>query len=189
MKAIFLDRDGTINDLILNPQTQEYESPHSLADIYIPSQAMEALKLLNTYKLFIISNQPSFAKGKVDLLTIQEIAKEIKFQLTQQGIQIAKDYYCYHHPQSIVPELRISCPCRKPGTFFVEEAIREFSLDPRKSWFIGDRDSDMECGKKMGCNTILLSNPLSISKQGKSQPDFVAKDLLDATRYIMAKCP
>ena len=99
-KAIFLDRDGILNDLVLNPKTSQYEAPHKLNEVKILTNSFNFLKKLQEaeFYLFIISNQPDYALAKANLAEIKQIAAFVKSELEKNSIDIKKDYYCYHHP-------------------------------------------------------------------------------------------
>jgi D-glycero-D-manno-heptose 1,7-bisphosphate phosphatase len=185
-KAVFLDRDGVLNEPILNPKTSEFESPHAVSDLHILPGVFEALKDLQKYfKLFVVTNQPSYAKGKVTLEVLEDIAANLKSSLEDNEVRIQEYYYCFHHPESIYLEFR-GCECRKPSPFFLKKAAQDFNLDMKNSWMIGDRDTDIQSGKAAGCKTILIENVLSKSKQGKEKPTEVAKDILTASKIILA---
>jgi D-glycero-D-manno-heptose 1,7-bisphosphate phosphatase len=159
-KAVFLDRDGVINPLVYNPNTGEYESPHCPEDFSIYSYVLKSLKLIkeNNYKIIIVSNQPSYAKGKASMENILAIANMLKDWSDEHGVLIDKFYYCYHHPKGIVSEYTKICECRKPGILFLQQAKKQFDLDPAQCWFIGDRDTDIECGFKFGCRTVKVTS-------------------------------
>ena len=184
-RAVFLDRDGVINRLIFNPKTQEYESPHYVKDLELYPWVFASLaKLQKEYLLFVISNQPSFAKGKTTLENIKEIHKKFHKLLTSASIKFTEYYYCFHHPEGVVPEFTCKCQCRKPGQYFPLKAKKDYQLDMPNSWLIGDRDSDIFCGQRAGLRTILVNEPHSIAQRGKSKPDYLAKDLNKAEEII-----
>jgi len=186
-KAVFLDRDGVINELILNPNTGEYESPHCIEDLKIYPYADNCLKKLqgSGFYLFLVSNQPSYAKGKTTLENIKDIHNRLHKYLIKNEIYFKDYYYCYHHPNGIIPKYSILCECRKPGNYFLKKAITKYSLNTSYSFIIGDCDSDIECGQKSGLKTILIKNSISSKKQGKSNPDFSVNNLLEASNLIL----
>src|SRR5659263_300412 len=98
--AVFLDRDGVLNELILNPATGEDEPPHGIEDMKLFPYVIECLgKLRNAgYDLFLVSNQPDYAKGKTTLETLENVHKIFDQLLTSRGIYFKEYYYCYHHP-------------------------------------------------------------------------------------------
>jgi D-glycero-D-manno-heptose 1,7-bisphosphate phosphatase len=185
-KAVFLDRDGVINPLVYNPNTSEYESPHYPGDFSIYTYVIKSLRLIKKhgYKIIIVSNQPSYAKGKTSLENIKAIEKLLSDFSAENGELIDEYYYCYHHPDGIVPEYAISCRCRKPNTLFLEKAVEKFGLNKEKCCFIGDQDADIMCGKAMGFYTIKIDNKHSMCKSGTTTPDDFASDLYDAALKI-----
>jgi len=186
-KAIFLDRDGVINKLVFNSKTNEYESPHELKYLALMPDVLVSIKRLFDagYYIFVISNQPSFAKGKTKLENIKEIQVELKKQIELYGIEIKEYYYCYHHPQGIVLEYSGECICRKPKPFFINKARDDYNLDLTNSWMIGDQDIDVECGKNAGTKTILICNEHSSGKRGRSSPDYFTNNLLESVNLIL----
>ncbi|MCK9419438.1 MAG: HAD-IIIA family hydrolase [Nitrospirae bacterium] len=185
-KAIFLDRDGVINRLVWNPSTGEFESPHHVKDLEIYPWTLESLSTLRKmgYLLFLISNQPSYAKGKTSMENIKEIHDKIHRIFEEHQIDFADYYYCYHHPHGIVPELTGTCQCRKPGTLFLSMANDKYYLSLKDSWLIGDRDSDIVCGQSFGLRTIQIQEQCSIKNRGESHPDFIAENLKKATQIV-----
>jgi len=188
-KAVFLDRDGVLNKLVLNPVTQAYESPHRPEDLVFCADIFKPLKKLKNagFGLFIVSNQPSYAKGKTTLKAIKQIAEKFKNELEKKGARITEAFYCHHHPDGIVPKYAKKCSCRKPSPFFLLKAQKKYRLDLKGSWMIGDRDSDIKCGRRAGCRTILIKNQHSADYRGKEKPDHTAKDLKNAVQHIIAE--
>ncbi len=187
VEAVFLDRDGVLNELVLNPATGEYEPPHRIEDMRLFPYAIECLEKLQDsgYELFLISNQPDYAKGKTTLEALEKVHKKFDQLLTSQGIHFREYYYCFHHPQGIIPEYASECICRKPKPFFLFKAEEDYNIDLGNSWMIGDRDTDIECGKAGGTKTILIEESLSVHKRGKSLPDYKTKNLKEAVNIIL----
>ncbi len=185
-KAIFLDRDGVINYPVLNSKTNEYEAPHNEKDLKLFPGVLESLKELLelSYKLFLISNQPDHAKGKASFEGLQSVQKKLNSIFTENNIIFTEYYYCYHHPQGIIPEYSISCECRKPGNLFLRKAKLQYSLNMSSSWMIGDRDTDIHCGQSMGLKTILVKQFHSDGKSGQSNPEYKADNLIKAVSII-----
>lgn len=189
VEAVFLDRDGVLNKLVLNPATGDYEPPHRIEDMKLFPYVIECLGKIQTagYDLFLVSNQPDYAKGKTTLEALEKVHKRFDQLLTLQGIHFRKYYYCYHHPRGIIPEYSYECRCRKPKPFFIFKAEEDYNVELRNSWMIGDRDTDIECGKAGGTKTILIEEPLSVNKRGNSIPDYKVKDLREAVEIIIQK--
>ena len=187
--AIFLDRDGTLNELALNPSNGEWESPHSVAEtVLVPDlgAALSALKATGL-PLFVVSNQPSVAKGKCSFADLEAVHQAVKAGVDAAGVEMRQWFYCYHHPQGVVPELTQACECRKPGTLFLRQARDRFGLDLSRSWFIGDQDLDIRCGQDAGGRSAVIENPHSARKRVKETPDLRAASLLEAVRLVVAE--
>jgi len=187
--AVFLDRDGVINYNILNDTVGQWESPHSLEDFRLFPWTIDSLRELQDLKLqlFLISNQPSFAKGKISLENIAAIQAKLHAILIDNKIYFSDYFYCYHHPAGIVPELSTKCVCRKPGTFFIEKAAKEHILDLKTCWMIGDRDSDIICGHNAGLMTIRVIDSDSMQQEASSTPNFKVNDLREAVDIIRTR--
>jgi D-glycero-D-manno-heptose 1,7-bisphosphate phosphatase len=186
-KAVFLDRDGVINPLVYNINTGEYESPNYPEEFSIYSYVLKSLKLIkeNKFKIIIVSNQPSYAKGKASLENIRAIEKLLFDFSVENGGLVDEFYYCYHHPEGIIPEYAISCRCRKPNTLFPEKAVEKFNLDKANCYFVGDQDADIKCGKTMGFKTVKINNVHSAHKSGRETPDIFAADLYEAALQVI----
>ena len=185
--AVFLDRDGVINELILNPFTGEYEPPHSPEDLIILPHVMDSLLILQNagYSLILISNQPDFAKGKTTLEKIHAVHIRLDEIFEESGIHFREYCYCYHHPEGIVPAYSFSCECRKPKPFFLYRSAKKYHLDLAHSWMVGDRDSDILCGKAAGTRTIAVEYTHSADYRGNSSPDFKAANINESVNIIL----
>lgn len=185
-KAVFLDRDGVINRLVFNPETSAHESPHSVREFQLLPQALDGLRKLMElgYLLFLVSNQPSYAKGKTSLENLRAIHEKLQRCLTEAGIHFSDYFYCFHHPLGVVPEYACDCDCRKPKPFFVLKAIREYKLNSQDCWFVGDQDTDIYCGQSAGLRTILIMGEHSRDRAGRSRPDFLTINLWEAAAII-----
>jgi D-glycero-D-manno-heptose 1,7-bisphosphate phosphatase len=185
-KAVFLDRDGVINPLVYNVNTGEYESPHVPEDFSLYPYVLKALKLIKKlgFKIIIISNQPSYAKGKTTMENIKAIENMLYIFSEENGKLIDEYYYCYHHPDGVIAEYTQNCLCRKPGTLFVEKAIQDFNLNIKECYFVGDQDTDIQCGNSMGMYTIKIDNKHSLLKSGNSIPGETVKNLCEAVQKI-----
>lgn len=147
-KAIFFDRDGTLNHVVNKYYISKTE------DFIINTGVIESLNVLKNegYIFVVISNQSGIAKK---LYTIEDAEKVHSFlisELKKEKIEIAEIYFCPHHP-----EYNGKCLCRKPDSLLIEKAIARFQIDPSKSFFIGDAKRDIEAGEKAGLKGILIS--------------------------------
>jgi D-glycero-D-manno-heptose 1,7-bisphosphate phosphatase len=151
-KAIFLDRDGVIN--------VERGYTHRLEDFVILPDLMEVLKLLQTkgYLLIVVTNQSGIAKGLYKKEDVEILHNYLIEQLKINNITLSEIYYCVHHPDVS------QCICRKPNSLFVEKALARFNIDPKKSYFIGDKIRDTEAGEKAGVKGILIEADSSLKK-------------------------
>lgn len=186
-KAIFLDRDGIINEEIFNKKLKQWTAPHNLKDIIIKQRTLNSLQKLNKkfFLLFIVSNQPDYAKGYVSLKKLKIIHNKIKAILISKAIYIKEFFYSYRHPNSTKKKYGPPCFDRKPNPFFLKLAKKKYSLDMSKSWIIGDRPSDIECGYKAGVKTIgVISKKYDFNKL-KNKPSFLAKNISHAINLII----
>ena len=181
-RALFLDRDGILNDLVYYDSSGEWESPRNLADLMLMPGIIEPLRAFANagWLLFIITNQPSYAKGKTSKEDLLEVEREI-----ERALPITRGYVCFHHPNAVLDELRVVCDCRKPGAQFLLEAAREYDLDLRASWLVGDQDSDLACGKAAGCQVALIEHPRSAHKRGDVEPDVRVNDLRALATFLL----
>lgn len=186
-KAVFLDRDGVINELMFNKTTNEYEPPHKIDGLEIIEGVIDSLHDLQdkNYELFIVSNQPDYAKGKTSLDNLKNVHDELHKIFVKENILFKEYYYCYHHPNGIIKEYSYDCNCRKPKPYFVLKAIKDHNIDPDSSWFVGDRDSDISCGRASGLKTILIENKYSEQYSGTIEPNFIVNNLSEATEKIL----
>lgn len=188
-RAIFLDRDGVLNYNVLNPLNGEFEAPLTPADFRLIPGVLESLAVLRDagFLLFLVSNQPNYAKGKVTLDALEGIHNRLESALDQAEIAFQGFNYCLHHPQAVIPSLLGPCQCRKPSPYFLLKAQNEHAIDLSKSWMIGDRVTDVQCGKAAGVRTIrIVDEGEQASGTGDSSPDFTATSLASAVRILLA---
>jgi len=175
-KVIFLDRDGTIikeKNFIQSPQQLEFFSGSI--------QAIKILKNLG-YKIIVVSNQSGVGRGILTEEMVKKVNHFFMRKLVEKDAPVDALYYCPHHPDQ-------NCDCRKPETGMLKKAAQEHKLNLRDAVVIGDKISDVRLGKNIGAKTILVltgygKSEVSKIKEEKDKPDFVAKNLLSATRWI-----
>lgn len=185
-KAVFLDRDGVINSMIFNQERNEYEPPHRSEDVIIYDYAAESLRKLanRNFDLFIVSNQPDFAKGKTTLENLKLVKETVHEYFKKENVFFTGEYYCFHHPEGIVKEFSFDCDCRKPKTFFVDSAIEKYNIIRGLSWMIGDRESDIKLGINAGLKTVLIKS--NYYHTGTDiRPQFIFNNLLEAAEFIL----
>jgi D,D-heptose 1,7-bisphosphate phosphatase len=153
-KAIFLDRDGTINKYVgYLTQPEEFE--------LLPGVA-EAIRKINNsgYLAIVVTNQPGLAQGRFTKEDLRHIHNKMETLLGKEGAFINRLYYCPHHPDKgfpgEVPELKVHCVCRKPEPGMLLQAAKDFNIDLSASWMIGDDFRDIEAGRRAGCQTALI---------------------------------
>lgn len=179
-KAIFLDRDGTIN--VLKGHLSDINQFELISD------ASQAIKLINAsgYLAIVITNQPVISRGGLTFEGLDEIHKKMETLLGKDGAYLDAIYFCPHYPESgfegEVKELKIDCDCRKPKIGMLLKAKERFNIDLEKSWFIGDSDLDILCGQNGKTKTILIKQE---GKEYKSSPDYKVKSLLEAVNTAL----
>lgn len=178
-KAIFLDRDGTINKYVgFLRDINEFE---------LIDGVNEAIKKINVsgYLAIVITNQPVIARGEVTYEELNEIHNKMETLLGNQGAYLDSIYYCPHHPDSgfdgEVKELKIDCDCRKPKPGLLLKAAEELNIDLSQSWMIGDSKNDIIAGKSAGCKTALIGNE-------DYKQDITVDSLLTFVNEIIKKC-
>jgi D-glycero-D-manno-heptose 1,7-bisphosphate phosphatase len=179
-RAVFLDRDGTIN--------RDVGFTHRVEDLELLPGAAEGLARIAAlgYRLLITTNQSGIARGLYSEAEMQAFNAALLERLRAAGVTIDAIYFCPYHPTAGVGQYRRESPLRKPGDGMIRLAAAEHQLDLPTSFVVGDKKSDVVAGQRAGCGTILVrtgaggsdDEPLSMP------PDFVADDLRAAAEYI-----
>lgn len=155
-RAIFLDRDGTINKYV--------GFLRNIDDFELLPDVADAIKQINEsgYLAIVVTNQPVIARGEVSEGQLQAIHNKMETLLGKEGAYLDKIYYCPHHPHKgyagEIAELKIDCDCRKPKPGMILKAEEDLNIDPYQSWMIGDGDNDMLAGKAAGCKTVFIGD-------------------------------
>ena len=175
-KAIFLDRDGTINKYVgFLRNIDEFE--------LLPG-VPEAIKKINEsgYLAIVVTNQPVIARGEVTVPELHEIHNKMETLLGAEGAYLDAVYYCPHHPHRGYPgeveALKIDCECRKPKPGMLLNAAEDFNISLEESWMIGDGENDVRAGKAAGCKTVLIGT----ESYGQ---DVTAMSLLNAVEQVI----
>ena len=186
--AVFLDRDGVINDVAMDPLSGLYESPYRVEDVHLAATAVAALQLLAKagFLTAVVSNQPAAAKGTHTSAELDAVHAEVVRQLAEAGVRIDVWRYCRHHPTGVDPDLGRACDCRKPAPGLILDAAEALGLgDLSSSWMIGDSDVDVAAGRAAGCRTILIEHaPTAHRRSGGQEPDHRVDDVLAAARRV-----
>ena len=193
--AIFLDRDGVINPMVLNPATGRLESPLSTADFSFFDGVLESLSILRDegFPLILVSNQPNYALGKSTLHGMSAIHQKFVYELVRSGIAFARFCYCLHHPKGVTPGYSGLCVCRKPSPWFLLRARDDFGYSLRDSWMIGDRPTDTQCGRAAGARTIRIepapgaSDPVNPVRALVARADYSVRNLTEAVDIILTE--
>ena len=181
--AVFLDRDGVINQYAYNAELGIVDTPARPDEFKLLPGAGEAIAALNRLDLsvIVVSNQPGIAKGKMSPKLLDQINAEMCFQLAVAGARLDAVLYCRHHPEATVAEYRANCDCRKPKPGLLLRAALEHNLDLKESYFVGDDVSDVLAGRAAGVTTILLSpHRCTVCEEYSSRgavPDLLVRDL------------
>jgi D-glycero-D-manno-heptose 1,7-bisphosphate phosphatase len=183
MKAVFLDRDGTIvaeKGYITVPD-----------DVEVLPGAVEAILSLRSqgWKIFVASNQGAVAKGLITEDELGRINERMLMMLGMEGAMLDGIYCCPHHPDGTEIEYARECGCRKPRTGLLEQAAGEHGLDLSQCVLIGDSIRDIETGKAAGLSAcvLVLTGHGAESVKGEHGADFVAKDLVAAAEWLRAR--
>ncbi len=177
-KAIFIDRDGTINKYVgFLRNIDEFQLIDGVAD---------AIKMINAsgYLAIVVTNQPVIARGEVTVSELDNIHNKMETLLGKEGAYVDAIYYCPHHPhkgyEGEVAELKIDCECRKPKAGMLYNAAQEFNIDLEQSWMIGDGENDIKAGIAAGSKTALISD-----KEETLGQDLTGLNLYDIIREIL----
>lgn len=183
-KAIFLDRDGVLNE--------EVDNLSHIDDLHILPWTAEGLKTINKseYLALVVTNQPMIAKGFLKETELDEIHKKLESEIGKEWAYLDDIYYCPHHPdrwfEGEIPELKIDCDCRKPKTGMIDRAVQQYNIDITNSWIIGDSTTDIQTGKNAWLKTVAVRTGYAWD-DGKYSvtPDFVFQNLNEAAKFIV----
>jgi D-glycero-D-manno-heptose 1,7-bisphosphate phosphatase len=186
--AVFLDRDGVLNELVPDPISGVPESPLRVADVCLIAGAAAAVRRLARagFALACVSNQPAAAKGLVSVQRLLDVHQRVLDLLASADVVLEASRLCLHHPRGIAPELSGSCACRKPAPGMLLDAGGAMGVRPELSWMVGDTDADIAAGRAAGCRTLLIEHPHSAHKRsGDSEPDLLAGDLAGGVALLL----
>jgi histidinol-phosphate phosphatase family protein len=187
-QAVFLDRDGTLNELVPDAVSGAPESPLQVEDVRLIGGApAELARLVRAgFVLACLSNQPAAAKGRVSVERLLAVHARVIALVEQNGVTLRTSRLCMHHPDGVVRGLAGACACRKPAPGMLLDAAGAMDVDLRRSWMVGDTDADVAAGRAAGCRTVLIEYPGSAHKRrGAARPDLLAADLRSAIAGIL----
>ncbi len=182
-RAIFLDRDGTIN--------VDVGYLHRLDDLELFPWAADALRLLKRagYLLVVVTNQSGVARGMIDPGFVQVCHDEMRRRLQPAGADLDALYYCTHHPLGSIKEFAVDCRCRKPMPGMIEDAARDLDIDPTQSWVVGDKWLDVNLGRAVGARSILVRTGWGAEQEQKrpagQEVDAICDNLIHAVSVIL----
>ena len=185
--AVFLDRDGTINE--------QMGYINHISRFQLLPGVGAAIARLNRQGMpvVVVTNQSGLARGYFPAALLEAVHEKMFRELAEAGAQIDALYLCPHHPEAKEARYRQACDCRKPKTGMLEQAARELGLDLGRSYVIGDRWSDLRCGAAVGASTILVltgygrGDACYIGPTQAVQPDFIAEDLTAAVDWLLVR--
>ena len=174
MKAVFLDRDGTI--------AKDVHYCHRVEDFEILPTVPQAIRLLNGcgFKVVVVTNQSGIARGYFTEGTLLQIHQHMRQELAKYGARVDTTYYCPHHPDD-------GCECRKPMPGLLLKAVEELGIDLRRSFMVGDKEMDIRAGKAVGCRTALIATDHNTGREIATPPDYIAADLLHIAQWIVVR--
>ncbi len=178
-KAVFLDRDGTIN--------REVDNLRTVSELKILAGASRAIATLNKlgFLVIMITNQPVVGRGWITEKELDAIHAVLIKRLAEKGAVIDAIYYCPHHPKANLRKYRLQCRCRKPNAGMIKSAVKKYKIDLKKSFVIGDSTRDILAGKRAKMKTILVETGYAGNDGSFAvKPDFAAKNLQEAVDII-----
>jgi D-glycero-D-manno-heptose 1,7-bisphosphate phosphatase len=183
-RAVFIDRDGTLNEDIGYVSTPD--------ELILYPWAAEAVRLVNHsgFKAIVITNQSGIARGMYGEETLRSIHARMIEELAREGARIDAVYYCPHHPDIGAVDYRKACDCRKPRPGMLDAAAREHNIELTRSLVIGDKSSDIMLAENAGARSALVltgygRETLAHPERWPCRPSFVAEDLLQAVKQIL----
>ena len=189
-RAVLLDRDGVINDLVYDEKEGRSSSPVSARGLRVFPFTAEAVKKLKGmgFLVILVSNQPGVAKRQFTQAELKKMSSKIGRELRSKGTSLDAEYYCLHSPDGLVKELRVTCDCRKPKPGLLLKAAEEWDIDLAQSYFVGDGLIDVEAGKRAGCKTILVGHATTflskMMEEWNATPDYMVHTLKDVPALL-----
>jgi len=171
-KAIFLDRDGTINT--------ERNYLFKTEDFVFIKGTIEAIRIFHTlgYKVIVITNQAGIARGYYSEDDVKRLHNYIDAELEKKGTYVDAYYYCPHHSEGIIAKYAVECKCRKPNTGMIEKAVHEWNIDLSESIIVGDKEIDVQTGENAGIGKKILVKSGRLVNEEVTLADMVYDDLI-----------
>jgi D-glycero-D-manno-heptose 1,7-bisphosphate phosphatase len=181
-RAVFLDRDGVLNPNVFYADTRRWESPRRVEEFSLCPGVLVALRALQGagYALFLVSNQPNTVNGKSSFVQLAGMHALLAESLGRAGVRLRGAFYCTH-----APVVSGACACRKPSPWFLDRAIQAHGLRAQECWMIGDRATDMECGRAAGVRTVWVRTGQEPRVPQPALCDWTAANLPEAVEQIL----
>ncbi len=153
--ALFLDRDGVINRMVM--YSYGWDSPQKTEDVRLVEGVKKIISWANQNKILVVeaSNQAGAAVGKMSQKTSEAIEKRVHQLLKEKGVYIDRAYICPHYPDAVVPKFKKVCNCRKPKPGLLLQAAKDLNIDLGKSLFVGDNATDVQAAKNAGAKSLV----------------------------------
>jgi D,D-heptose 1,7-bisphosphate phosphatase len=181
-KAVFLDRDGTLNI--------DYGYVHKIDDFHFIEGSIEALKKLKEmgYLLVLVTNQSGIARGYFSEQEFLQLTEWMDWSLADRGVDLDGIYYCPHHPEAKLAEFKQDCDCRKPKSGMLLQAIEELNIDPARSIMIGDKIEDLFAGQGAKIRTnILVRTGKEVTAKEEDEADYILDSIADLPSLIFSQ--
>jgi D-glycero-D-manno-heptose 1,7-bisphosphate phosphatase len=183
--AVFLDRDGTINEEV------NYLGDPAL--LKLTPGAAKAIHLLNAHNIpvIVVTNQAGIARGYFTEAQMHLVHQALDLMIAVENAKIDAYYFCPHHPTAGIGEYKTNCSCRKPEPGMLYQAAQDLDLDLSQSYLVGDKLTDIQAGNLAGCQTVLVETGYgkaeSKTQQDRIEPDRICSDLLNAIDWILSQ--
>jgi D-glycero-D-manno-heptose 1,7-bisphosphate phosphatase len=186
-RAIFIDRDGTLND--------EAGYINETAQFRLFDFSAEAVRLINdaNWLAIVATNQSGIARGVFTEDFLRQLHSQMESSLLEKGARLDAIYYCPHHPEFGEPRYRRDCDCRKPRPGMIERAARDFDLELKECFVVGDSYRDIETGHFAGARGVMVMTGhgreeyLRQHESWPRPPEHIAVNLLEAVKWILSR--
>lgn len=189
-RAVFVDRDGVLNDLVYDEEQGRAASPVTARELRVlPFVPASVRKLRGMgFLVVMISNQPGVAKGQFTRAELERMTAKIRKELAKGRTALDGEYYCLHSPDGVVKGLNVACECRKPKPGLLLKAAKDLGIDLGRSYFVGDGLIDVQAGARAGCRTILVGHVNTflarMMEENDATPDYMVHTLKDVPSLL-----
>jgi D-glycero-D-manno-heptose 1,7-bisphosphate phosphatase len=191
--AVFIDRDGTLNEMVYDETHGLLDSPRRPEQVRLKKGAADFLRGLKRagFLTVIVTNQPGIAKGTLTVEELDAVNRKVARLLSAGGAEWDDLYFCPHHPTGVKRAFSRKCPCRKPKPGMLMEAAKKQGINLSESWMVGDGLNDVQAGRAAGCKTILVTK-LKLDQVEhfftlpNSKPTAIASNLREALKVVRA---